>query len=338
MTTCSLGQAELPRARAQGFLAWWTSPHLYAQFMRPLASLSHSLEFSAYPSAAWLMHLHNALLYAALIAVAALLYRRLAGSALAAGLAALLFAIDDGHAFSVGWIAGRNTLLAALFSLLSLWFHDRARTRGGRASLLLTTLSVALALSSAEAGVGSLTLLVSYALVLDAGSARERLMGLIGPLSVGALWAAAYVGLGYGFRGSSFYRDPSAPLTMLGQGVLDLPLWLVDALGPSGVPAALLFPTLWSRLGALPVAALFLWLLWPALKTRESRFFACAFGLSLAPLLSTLPAARVLIVPSFGALGWVASAIAEAHARSGARACWTEPSQVRGCPPVPSSP
>lgn len=146
---------------------------------------------------------------------------------------------------------------------------------------------------------------------------------MIGPLGVGAVWAATYVGLGHGFRGSSFYRDPSSPFSTLGQGLLDLPLWLVDALGPSGVPAALLFPPHWARLAALPVAALFLWLLLPALKTRESRFFACAFGLSLAPLFSTLPTARVLIVPSFGALGWVASAIADARARSGARARWT---------------
>src|SRR5262245_16852463 len=48
---------QVPRARGLGTLAWWTSPDLSVIFFRPLASLTHWIDFSLWPDAAWLMHL-----------------------------------------------------------------------------------------------------------------------------------------------------------------------------------------------------------------------------------------------------------------------------------------
>lgn len=317
--------ATVPRAREQGFLVWWSNPALVGKFLRPLASLSHALEFSWWPRAAWAMRLINALIYGVCVALAAGLYRRLAPSISVAGLAGLLFALDDGHAFSAGWISGRNTLLALLFALLALALHVRARERG-RANLYYAAscVSVALALASAEAGVWSLALLVSYALALETGSLAAKLRSVAAPLALGALWALIYRALDCGFRGTSFYRDPGAPVAALTQGLLDLPVWFADLFGPSGAPLALLYPALWVRLGTLPVALGLAWLLWPALRSsRECRFFALATLLCLAPVLHTLPTSRVLLGPSFGAIGWIGASIVEGRAAGNARGRWT---------------
>lgn len=301
--------------REQGSLVWWSSPETKALFFRPLSSLWHALDFTLWSQAAWLMHLTNAILYGLEVALAAQLYRRFAPSLAVAGLAGLLFAIDEGHAFSAGWIAGRNTLLAALFALLALELHARARASGRLALYAASTLSVALALCSAEAGVWALTMLASYALVFEPGGLLARVRTLIAPLCVGLAWAGVYVALGCGLRGSSFYRDPSDPLHALSQGLFDLPVWFGELFGPSAYPFSLFHPPLWVRLGYLPAALALLWLLWPGLRrSREGYFFALSSALAFAPLICTIPTSRVLIGPSFGAMGWVACAIAQARA------------------------
>jgi hypothetical protein len=320
----SMDAASIPEAREAGYLVWWSSPQLArgAAFLRPLASLSHWLDFSLWPRAAWLMHLQNALLYAAAVALAAQLYRRFAGSLAVAGLAGLLFALDDGHAYSAGWISGRNTLLALLFALLALELHVRARASTQRSALLAlaSTLSVGLGLASAEAGLWALGFLLGYALTLETGSLLARLRSIGGPLVVGAIWAVIYVALGCGFRGTSFYRDPSAPFSALLQGALDLPLWLDDLFGPVGFPVALLYPTAWARLAALPFALLLLWLLWPARKdARAARFFALTTCLGLVPVMFTIPTSRVLLGASFGAMGLIACAIEQSRSTGTAR-------------------
>jgi hypothetical protein len=183
---------------------------------------------------------------------------------------------------------------------------------------------VALALLSAEAGLWALGLLLSHVLVLETGSLRARLRGIAMPLAVGAAWAGVYFAFGYGVRHSSFYRDPSAPFAIISQGLLDLPIWFADLLGPGGFPFALLYPAGWVRLAALPIALGLLWLLLPALRSsRQCRFFALATLLCLAPLLACAqPTSRVLLGPSFGAFGWIACAIHSERVRGAGRERW----------------
>jgi hypothetical protein len=310
-------------ARDQGALVWWSNPELDFNFFRPLASLTHTLDFTLWPDAPWLMRLFNALLYGGSVALAAMLYRHLAPSAAIASLAALLFALDDSHALSVGWIASRNTLLAILFSLASLLLHLRARERGSSRLQLACAACVGLALASAEAGVWSLALLLSYALAMEPGSLLTRLRSVTAPLAIGLVWAIAYVTLDFGFRGTSVFRDPSAPVDTLLQGVLDLPVWFATLTGMSGFPWMLLYPTEIVRLWALPIGLFLLWLLFPELRSsRECRFFALASLFCLIPVMFTLPNSRVLLGSSFGALGWIACHIAAGRAADTARGRW----------------
>lgn len=122
-----VAEERVSELREAGGIAWWASPRLSVAFLRPLASLTHALDFTAWPHTPWLMSLWNVLLYGLCAFVAALLYRRTAPSPSVASLAALLFALNEAHAMSVGWISGRNTVLALLGSLTALYCHLRAR-------------------------------------------------------------------------------------------------------------------------------------------------------------------------------------------------------------------
>lgn len=324
----------IAEGRETGALAWWTSPQLEIEFFRPVTSLMHAAELTLWPDTPVWMLLINILVYGACVVIAARLYRKLAPTVLIASLAGLMFAIDDAHAQSVGWISGRNTLLALLGALLALAFHVaarervRARSSGALGYALASTLAVMFALGSAEAGVWSLSFVIAYAFALEDGALLARIRSIAPQLAVGVLWAAFYAASGFGLKGSSLYRSVSAPLQALGQGVLDLPLWTTSLLGPSLIGAGILVPESTARLAALPIALVMLWLTLPALRrSRECRFFALATALSLLPLMMTLASDRVLLGTSFAAFGWIACAIADGFAHSGntpsARQRWT---------------
>jgi len=59
--------------------------------------------------------------------VVAMFYRQLMLSAWLAGLAALLYTIDDAHSMVAGWVANRNASLMLLFGVLALMAHVRWR-------------------------------------------------------------------------------------------------------------------------------------------------------------------------------------------------------------------
>ncbi|HET6332263.1 MAG TPA: hypothetical protein VFG30_03585 [Polyangiales bacterium] len=322
-----ISPARATSLRSLGQLAWWSSPELSVKFLRPLAAVTHFAEFQLWPNAAWAMHLTSNLLYAALVWVAWLLYRELLPLRPRwAALAALMFAIDDGHAPTIGWISGRNTLLASLFALTALLLHVHSRkyATSARVSQALSkqlrlhgasAACVALALLSAEAGVAVFAYLIAYALAFEAGSIRDRAITLAPQLVVFVCWAVIYLAGGFGAHGTSFYRDLSQPFFVLAQGILDLPTWLVSLFGLSEVGAAMVLPPAPVRVVALVVCVPLLYGLVVALpRTRANVFFAVGALLCLPPLFTTQPQDRLLISASFGAFALIASLIATAAA------------------------
>lgn len=300
--------------RQTGAFSWWTNPELSIDFLRPISALTNYAEYRLYPAAPWLMHLVNVLLYATLAALAWRLYREfLPNCPGPAALAAVMFAIDDGHAPTVGWISGRNTLLASLFGLAALAFHARARRVATRAwqPAVASVVCIALALFSAEAGLAAFAYLLAYGVALDSASIRSRLLSVLPAFGVFAIWAGVYLSRGYGAHGAGLYR--ALTFSTLGEGLADLPSWLLSALGPSTAGVTVPFPAGPIRIAAsallLPLLAAF-YLALP--RTRENHFFGLGALLCLPPLFTTLPQDRLLILASFGAFGLIASFIATA--------------------------
>ena len=330
----SKGDPEIQGALMErGYLPWWTAEGWKVNFWRPVAALSHWADYRLFGENAWPMHLHSLLLYGFLIAIAALLYRRFITSPWAAGLAALLFAIDSGHSIPAAWLAMRNALIALFFGLLVLWAHDRWRRVDGKwwPHGPLALLWLVLALLSAEAAVAVGGYLLGYALFLDPAARRWADSGSafgagIGPyirsigtllpyLAVVILWRLAYSHLGFGTEGSGLYIDPVADS---GEFLRQLPARMtVSLLGLFALPDA----TLWSLAPAavghtlLVLALLFIaaaaWAFRPLLRDEPAaRFLLLGAVLAIVPACATLPMDRNLMFSSFGGLGVVAMYLA----------------------------
>ena len=154
----------------------------------------------------------------------------------------------------------------------------------------------------------TLAYLGAYALTFETGSLPRRIARLLPELAVFALWAVIYVSGDYGARGMGLYRDTSAPLSLLGQGLMDLPAWLLLLIGPSLLDVALLQAPVIARVVATLLCVPLLVALYVVLpRTKETRFFALGALFCLPPLFSTLPQDRLLLSVGFGAFGLLAS-------------------------------
>lgn len=294
-----------------GELPWWTLPELRIAAFRPLSALSLWLDYRLWPALPALMHAHNLLWFGPLAAAATVLYRRLMGPTVVAGLAALLYVVDDARGLAVAWVNTRYALMTALFGLLALLAHDRWRRDGWRSGALWGPLCLALSLLSGEAGIAIGAYLLAYALCLDRGTWRQRLVSLLPYGAVVLLWRLIYVVLDYGARGSGMYLDPlREPLPFLAALVERGPILLMGQWGlpPSDVSTLLLPPEarfLW--LFALVFVALVALLMVPLLRRdRTARFWALGMVLALLPICGTDPMDRLLFFVGLGAMGLLA--------------------------------
>ena len=302
-------EAALAHAKQLGVFSWWSGSEFTIYFLRPLSALSHQLEFALWPDAIWLMHGTNCALYALLVLIATLLYRELSPSdPRLAGLAALMFAVNESHAQVVGWVTSRHVMLSSLFALLAVLLHVRSRARRSPTLLLASALCTALALLSGELGVIALGYIVAYALAFESGALRSRLISTAPHVLIGAAWLAVYAALGCGVHDAGWYRDPiQRPFYTLLQGLVDSPLWLLSALGGDCANLGLVMPQTLARVLAVLLLAPLAWLIVPVLgSSRLARFYALGTLLSCAVLFATVPQDRMLMVMSFGGFGWLA--------------------------------
>jgi hypothetical protein len=297
-----------------GGVPWWSSPGLRLAFFRPLAGLTHWVDFRLWPHQPWLMHVQSLLWFGAAIAAAAVLYRRLVRPEWAAGLAALAFAIDDAHASPADWIANRNATIGTLFALLALLAHDRWRRDGWRPGIVLGPLALLLGLLGGEMALAAGAYLLAYALFLDEAPWPRRVASLAPAGLVGVAWALAYRVLGFGATGSAVYVDPVAsPLEFAGAVVSRAPLLLFGQWFLPSQMSLLLSQraehVLW--LVACGLAMLLAVFLVPLLRrNRVARFFALGMLLSILPACSTFPHDRLLFLVGLGGAGLLAQLLA----------------------------
>jgi hypothetical protein len=308
--------AQVPGLVDRGVLPWWTSPQLKLAFFRPLASITHWLDFKLFPDAPAAMHVVNIAWLAATVVLAAVLYRRLLGVAWVAGLAACFFAFDPGHAVAAGWIATRNALLAACFGIASLYAHDRWRRDGERPAAIVSALCCAASLAAGESGAATLALLFAHAVAFEGPALAPRARALAPATIVALLWAAAYRGLGYGTAHSAMYADPIAsPASYLRAAAIAIPINLGARLG--GPPAAICTFLAERALPILALAGLAFAIAVAAALARSRRdpavrFFALGAVLAALPIAGTMPSDRNLFFVGFAAFGLLALVVQRA--------------------------
>lgn len=327
-------EGSLKALKAYGALPWWTYEGFRVAFWRPVAALTYWLDYRLFPDSAALMHLHSILWFAAVVGLLSVFYRRLIGVAPVAGLATLLFLLDDSSFFPTMWVANRNLLISLSFGLLAVILHDRWRRDRWRPGAVLAPLCLLLSVLSAEAGITTMAYLFAYEVMLSTGRWKSRLLALVPAAAVIVAWRVVYNLLGYGASGGGFYFDPvrepigyalaflqRAPFLLAGQ-LTTIPPELYSFMPPTTRTV------LWLVLCVLTV--LILLALWRFLRVhRRARFWLVGTILAVVPFCATLPMSRSLLFVGVGAFGLIAEYIAGWRAE-----IWNAPEGVVRLQPV----
>jgi hypothetical protein len=302
-----------------GVYPWWTDVHVRLAFFRPLAALTHALDWRLFPSRPWLMHLHNLVWLALALAAVGFVYRRLLRPPWLATLALLLYATDQVHGAAIGWIANRNAMVTLALGLPAIALHDRQRRENWAPGGWLAPLALLAGLCAGEAAIGVVAYLVAYALTLEEGPLVPRLLRLWPYALVVAGWQVVYHRLGYGAARSGVYLDPAGDSAAFlralpGRGAALL-------VGQFALPWSDFTP-LWRILSArldlemtlysFAVVAIVACLVWPTLQRHAvARFFAVGLLLATVPVCATFPADRLLWFVGVGAMGLLACFFAD---------------------------
>ncbi len=295
----------------QGLLGWWADPGLHVSLARPLTALTHVLDYRLWPDDFVLQHAHSLAWFALAVGLVAALYRRVHGAGLVAGLAGLLFAVEDAHAMSAGWLASRNALLCLAFGTGLVHQHVTWRQTGRRRALLLSLLLLGIGLGCGEATLGALAYVVAWQVAREGGSAWQRLVPLAPHALLVGVWRLLYGALGHGTRGSGLYVDPGAqPLLFLGALVERWPLLMTAQWLQAPVDLWLVWPRpaqLAASAACALAAAFVLALVWRLLGASDvARFWALGMALSLVPVCAAFPMDRLLIFSGIGAFALIA--------------------------------
>jgi len=294
---------------------WSLPPHFQYSLLRPLASLTHALDFALWPQQAWLMHAQSLLWYGLLIGLVGALYRNFIGSGWIAAAATMLFAIDDAHGTAAGWLSNRHALIAACLSCIALAVHDRCRRDGWKPGAWVGPIGFALALAASESALALLGYLIAYAVIFDSSDTAGRIRSILPYLAVVVAWEATRRMLGYGIDAWPGHPDLIADLpAAISALVAHLPVLALAQLGLPIVEFHSLLPRWAAALHVLfGVAALAatVYVLLPLLRThRVARFFGAGALLSLVPLTLAPPSDRLLLLSGIGAMGLVAQFVA----------------------------
>jgi hypothetical protein len=296
-----------------GTLPWWASKDLHLAFLRYTSTLTTLLDYQLWPDHPALMHAHSLLWLSAMVVAATLLYRRIFGPTWVAGLAALLYAIDDAHSMPVVYLANRNALITTCFGLLSVVFYVDWCRRGRARDAVTSAMLFALALSAGEMAVATVAYLAAYVLVLDSGPLVARMTRVAPHVAVCAVWALIYRYGGFGAQGNGYYLDPiGAPVTFVA-GLADrVPLLLLGQWTPIPAAMGLVYApgspdTMRLRIEGILLVAALMMLFFPLMRrNRTARFFALGMAFSLVPISGAGPENRLLSFVGVGAFGLVA--------------------------------
>ena len=288
-----------------GVCPWWMSLNVKGSFWRPLTGVSHLLDYRLWPKSAELMHLHSLLWGAALVVAVGLLHRRFTGPTWIAGLATLLYAIDDARGTPVGFLANRNALLAGTFGVLCILAHDQWRRRQWRPGAVIAPILLACSLLSKEAGVATVAYLFAHAICLDRGTTLQRIRILLPYAVVVIAWRIAWSALDFGFAGAELYVDPLArPLMFLYRCVERFPVLLFGQWGLLSDVALVLSgraALIWWLVAVLALA-LIAWLVSRTISwDQTTKFWGLGMLLSVIPICTTFPSDRLLTFVGIGA-------------------------------------
>ena len=314
MFVFSTGDAALGQAQKDvGMVGWWADPEAKLAYLRPLSMLTHLVDYRFWPDRPWLMHVQSLLWFGLALFFLAQVYRRFETPWVAC-LALFFYGVDDAHGFAISWIANRNAVVALTFGLAVLLVHDLWRRDRLRWALPLGIVLLLATLLAGESGLAVAGYLFSYALFIEKGALKNRLLSLLPYALVVIGWRIAYSALGYGAVGSGLSIDPVRnPLSFAAAVVERLPallsaelalpptdIWVFYPVIAKWLPA---FLRVWTVLVVLGLFAVFFPLI---RRDAQARFWAFGAALSALPACAQVPHDRLLFWCGVGAMGMLA--------------------------------
>lgn len=298
--------------RDYGILPWWTDEKAKIHFFRPLATLTHWLDYQWFPKNPYWMH-SVSLFWYLLSLLAVFAFCRQFGLTQGQSLFALLLVtLDVSSIHTVGWIAARNSLIVIALGLFSLTAFNKS-TENKRWYIPSLLLFIA-CLLSAEASITICLFFAAFTLSLDPRPMLSRLLAVLPFAIITLVWRLYYSSQSFGVSNVDFYTDPvnlvlsslNHPFETLSQSFLLYNQRFFELVtGLEALTGQLNPEYRWitQLLGGL-FLGIFLWLIFQNKESKPVRFFAMATLLGVLPtLLSTSPM-RGLLLPfiSFSAV------------------------------------
>lgn len=298
-------------ARSYGMFPWWAPADMRIGLWRPVTAFSHWLDYQFFPDSPALMHAENIAWFAGIIFLVTVLYRRLMGISWAAGLAALLFLLDGNTFFPVAFVANRGFMMALFFGLMCFYEHVQWRSQRSRTAMGLSAVFLALSVLSDEAGASTLAFIIAYAVVMEAGTLRQRVWTVLPAAIVIAAWHTVYTLLGFGIFHMGGYLDPINEPWEFARQVLPRAMLLLGGqltqIAPEIIGAVK--PSLWSLVGwvccAVVIGVSLVWLPWLR-RNKIARFWLVIMAMAALAAATVVPLGKNLGFTAFGAYGLMA--------------------------------
>lgn len=334
--------ARFAAVRDLSMVPWWTTEAFQFSFWRPISEWTHYLDYTiAGKDSAHVAHLQSLLWYFLLLTLLYFLYRvvnqhqevtsrtlktqakgKLVNPVWAAGLAFLIYALDNSHAFTVAWIANRNSIIATSFGIMALLSHTHYVQHGWKLGKTLGPLSLLLGLLSAEFAIATTAYLFAWSLFLapkdNSFSAKFSALLKLWPYALVTLaWLLTYKSLGFGASGNDgYYLDPTEnPIKFIGAVWERFPILMFSQFGI--IPAEVYSPSLPYAESLRLLALAYLGIL--ALVFRSffknnptAKFWLLGLSLSALPICATGPSDRLLLFVSVGGSGLLGALLYQA--------------------------
>lgn len=297
----------------KGLLPWWTSPDFRFQMLRPLAEVSHWIDFTLWPKSPVMMHVHQGLWVAVFVGVSFLFFRTFGYSHNQAVLAFVIFSISANHGQTFAWLASRNTLMAFTFGIAALLLHRRGVLQRGVGFQLLAYILFVLALLSSELGLSAAAWLFAYTFTLDRASFVTRCRRLMPYGAALLVWGWVYATWRHGVSDSHYYVHPLfSPADYAVELLTKVPTIIFNSL--LHVPAGLFGST---ELGAagwglgVLTLVLFLSLIGRDYVNPLTRFYLLGGALCLLPVAAGPAGPRTLAFVSLGCVALMAKLLVD---------------------------
>ncbi|NRB37875.1 MAG: hypothetical protein HRU20_05315 [Pseudomonadales bacterium] len=316
-----------PIRRAQlqdmSIMSWWISPTFSWNFWRPLAELTHYVDYVWLTEHVWLMHLHSIFYFIIIVLLVYQLCLLIFDNQRLALLITALYALSATHGMTVAWLCNRNALLALLFSLSSLIFFIKSQQHRKNTYYFLSLAFLIPALLSGEIALSLGAFLFAYIVCLSPKPILRSFILLLPHLLIVIIWYTIYTRSGFGAHGNTlFYINPAEHpityLTLLLERIPSITLSLLLA-----IPADILgnIPVIkWPLIALFIFSVFFLSRFFqPSRYKKQAIFFAVAGLIAIFPIACSPPQSRNLVFVSFSSAAIIAIVLFELYKQHDSR-------------------